>query len=167
MMDKSLQELNSKLKTLKFRMGESEDIIAKQDKEAMDRQRLSVSAISTMVNTIKETIEENMFAQGKSEEDVQKWAEESERILAMADQCVRRITQGINNLDLAAREAITLQEEKRKLEFEKILTDQKLRQERDAVKEKRKLDFEHQQKLKEVQPQVSTQPGPTTVKMPK
>ena len=66
-------------------MGKSEDIIAKQDKEAMDRQCLSVSAMSTMVNTLKETNKENIFAQGKSKEDIQKWAEESEGILAMAD----------------------------------------------------------------------------------
>lgn len=166
-MDKSLEELDSKLKTLKFRMGKSEDIIAKHDKEAMDRQRLSVSAISTMVNTLKENIEEKMFTLGKSEEEVTEWAKVSEEMLAEADQCVRRITQEINSLDLAAKKAITQQEEQQKLEFEKLLTEQKLKQEKEAADEKRKLDFEHQQKLKEVELKASTQQVPTAVKMPK
>jgi hypothetical protein len=51
-------------------MSKSDDIITKQDKETLERQRLSVSAISTMVNTLEETIEEKMFLQGKDEEEV-------------------------------------------------------------------------------------------------
>ena len=110
-----------------------------------------------------------MFSQGKSEE-VKEWAKESEIVLAEADQWVRKITQEINNLEVAAREALTLQEEERKLEFEKRPLEQKLQQEKGAAEEKRKLDSEHQQKLKEVQQTSSNQPTlkvPTVVKMHK
>ena len=61
-MEKSLEDLNRKIKALKFRIGKSDDIIAKGDREALERQRLSVGAISSMVNTLKEAIEENMFS---------------------------------------------------------------------------------------------------------
>ena len=54
--DNSLEDLKSKIRTLKFRMGKSDGVIAKRDKEALERQRLSVSTISTMVNTLKETL---------------------------------------------------------------------------------------------------------------
>ena len=50
-----MEDLTGKLKILKFRMGKSNDIIAKQDKEALERQRMSVSTTSTM-NTLKETL---------------------------------------------------------------------------------------------------------------
>ena len=48
-------------------MGKTDKITSSHDKEVMDRQRLSVTTISTMVNTIKEN-EEGMFANGDSEE---------------------------------------------------------------------------------------------------
>ena len=158
-MEKLLEDLDGKLKTLKYRMSKSDDSITKQDKETLERQRLSVSAISTMVNTLKETIEEKMFLQGKDEEEVKIWAATPETMLTEADQCVRRLTQEISRVELAVKEELTLKEEQHKLDFQKRLTEQKLRQEKEADEEKRKLDWEHQQKLKELQPtsQLSSQ----------
>ena len=171
-MEKLLEDLDGKLKTLKYRMSKSDDSITKQDKETLERQRLSVSAISTMVNTLKETIEEKMFLQGKDEEEVKIWAATPETMLAEADQCVRRLTQEMSRGELVAKEELTLKEEQHKLDFQKRLTEQKLRQEKEADEEKRKLDWEHQQKLKELQPtsqlsSQSTSKVSTAAKMPK
>ena len=171
-MEKLLEDLDGKLKTLKYRMSKSDDSITKQDKETLERQRLSVSAISTMVNTLKETIEEKMFLQGKDEEEVKIWAATPETMLAEADQCVRRLTQEISRGELAAKEELTLKEEQHKWDFQKRLTEQKLRQEKEADEEKRKLDWEHQQKLKELQTtsqlsSQSTSKVSTAAKMPK
>jgi hypothetical protein len=44
-MEKLLEDLEGKLETLKYRMSKSDDVITKQDKETLERQRLSVSAI--------------------------------------------------------------------------------------------------------------------------
>ena len=159
--------LNSKIKALKFQIGKSDDIIAKGHREALERQRLSVGAISSMVNTLKEAIEENVFSQSKLDEEVKTWAQTPEEILAEGDQCVWKLTHEINNLDAVAQEAVTRKEEQRKLEFEKHLTEQKLQQEKEAAKVKRMLDFEHQQKLKEVLQTVSNPQAPTAAKMPK
>ena len=148
---KSLEDLNSKIKVLKHQIGKSDDIIVKGDREALERQHLSNGAISSMVNTLKEAIEENMFSQSKSDEEVKTWAQTPEEILAEADQCVRKLTHEINNLDAVAQEALTRKEEQQKLEFKKRLTEQKLQQEKEAAEVKRMLDFEHQQKLQEVQ----------------
>ena len=73
-MQKAVGELAGKLKTLKFRINKTDDIIEKNDKEALERQRLSVTTISTMVNTHKESMEEMMFAYGKSEDEIMKWS---------------------------------------------------------------------------------------------
>ena len=86
-------------KALKCRIGKSGDILAKGNREALERQRLSVGAISSMINTLKEAIKENMFSQSKSEEEVKIWAQSPERMLAEADRCVRKLTNEINNLD--------------------------------------------------------------------
>ena len=125
-------------------MSKSDDIITKQDKETLERQRLSVSAISTMVNTLKETIEEKMFLQGKDEEEVKICAATPETMLTEADQCVRTLTQEINRVELAAQEEPTLKEEQHKLDFQKRLTEQKSRLEKKADEEKLKLDWGHQ-----------------------
>ena len=169
-MEKSLEELNGKIRTLKFRMGKTENVILTRDKEALDRQLISVSAISTIVNTLKETIEENMFLQNKTEEQLKDWASEPELMLAQADQCIRRINSELKSVETAANEAITQKEEERKLEFERRLTEQKLQQEKQATEEKRKLDFEHLKTMQEVEQSASRQtsnPAPTTAKMPK
>ncbi len=165
-----MEELTCKIKTLKFRMGKTNDVIGKHDKEALERQRLSVTTISTMVNTLKENIEEGMFTKGDTEEQVKDWAAEMETLLAQADQCVRKITKELKDMQLAAEEATTFQEQQKKLEFEKLLTEQKLKQEQQAAQEKMELELEYQQKLKDVQ-ETATKPSSVPVaasaKMPK
>ena len=148
-MEKALEELAKKQKTLKFHMGKTNDVIAKHDKEALERQRLSVTASSTMVNVSKETIEEMMFAKGDSEEHIKTWAVESETLLSEADQCIRQITKELNDMEAATQEAITLKEREKKLEFEKLLMEQKIKQEQEAAKEKMEIDLEYQKRLKE------------------
>ena len=149
-MEKALEELAKKRKTLKFRMGKTNDVIAKHDKEALERQRLSVTTSSTMVNVSKETIEEMMFAKGDSEEDIKTWAVESETLLSKADQCIRQITKELNDMEAATQEAITLKEREKKLEFEKLLMEQKIKQEQEAAKEKMEIDLEYQKKIERI-----------------
>ncbi|CAB3994932.1 Hypothetical predicted protein [Paramuricea clavata] len=158
-MDKSLEELSCKLKTLKFRMNKTNDVIDKRDKEALEWQRLSVVSSATVVNTIKETIEESMFAKGETEEKVKQWSQEVEVLLPEADQCTCLITN-----EEAAQESVMLKEQQQKLQFEKELTEQQLRQEQESVEEKRKLDLDHHERLKEAQ--QSSTPHETECKQP-
>jgi hypothetical protein len=65
-------------------------------------------------------------------------------MLTEADQRVRRLTQEINRVELAAQEELTLKEEQHKLDFQKRLTEQKSRLEKKADEEKLKLDWGHQ-----------------------
>ena len=138
--------------------------MAKGNREALERQRLSVGAISSVINTLKEAIKENMFSQSISEEKVKICAQSPERMLTEADRCVRKLTNEINNLDAVAQEALTPKEEQRRLEFEKGLTEQTLEQEKEAAEAKWMSEFEHQQKLKEVQQTVSS---PQDLQQPK
>ena len=78
-MEKSLEDLNGKIKVLKFRIGKSDGIRAKGDREALKRQRLSDEAISSMLDTLKEPIEENVFSQSKSNEEVKTWTQTPEK----------------------------------------------------------------------------------------
>jgi hypothetical protein len=69
-MDKQLNELASKVKALRFRQGKTEEIMAKQDRQASERQRESIDNVTKAIINLKETIEENKFSKGESEEDV-------------------------------------------------------------------------------------------------
>ena len=71
-MENTLKELKSKMKTLQFRMNKTTDIVSKRDKEAMERQRLSVATTSKAVNNLKERIEDRMLTDGKT--GMQVWA---------------------------------------------------------------------------------------------
>ena len=147
----------------------------------MERQRISIATISSTVNTLKETIEEKKFAKGESEEQTQEWGAETETLLAEADRQIRRITGKLTEMSSTEQEAIYLMEQKKKLEFEKLLTEQKLIQEQEATeiihseklayeKEKMKLDLEYQQQLSKAKQDAVAESSSSctgTVRMPK
>ena len=72
-MEKLISELNAKLKTLSFRIKKTDEIIAKSDKEALERHKVSVANITEAVNAQKEIIEEKKFSKGETEENVSEW----------------------------------------------------------------------------------------------
>ena len=151
---KQAAELNGKLKALSFRINKTDKLINKADKQALEIQRTSIATISSIVNRLKETIEEKKFAKGESEEQIQEWGAETELLLAEAGQQIRRIAGKLTEMSSTEQKAIYLMEQKKKLQFEKLLTEQKLLQEQEATerihaeklayeKEKMKLDLEY------------------------
>ena len=129
----------------------------------------------------KETIEDKKFAKGESEEQTQEWGAERETLLAEADRQIRRITGKLTEMSSTEQEAIYLMEQRKKLEFEKLLTEQKLIQEQEAIeiihaeklayeKEKMKLDLEYQQQLSKAKQDAVAESSSSctgTVRMPK
>ena len=65
-----ISELNGRLKALSFRTNKTNEIIVKGDKEALERHQASVANITEAVSTEKESIEEEKFSKGESEEEV-------------------------------------------------------------------------------------------------
>ena len=66
-MEKLVTELGNKIKTLDFRVDKAGAILAKQDRQALERQQSSIASNVEAVCTLKETIEE------KSLRKVQGW----------------------------------------------------------------------------------------------
>jgi hypothetical protein len=129
------------MKTLQFRMNKTTDIVSKRDKEAMERQRLSVATTSTAVNNLKERIEDRMLTDGKTGEEMQVWSNEVEGLLVEADNCTRQLSKELKILELAVQETAMMQEQQRKLQFERELTEQRLHQEQEGAIERKKLDL--------------------------
>ena len=61
-MEEKIAELTGKLKTLNFILNKTEEIIQKQNREALDRQETSILTKSRAINNLKEEIEELEFA---------------------------------------------------------------------------------------------------------
>ena len=128
-----ISELNGKLKTLRFRINKTEEIINKHDKEASERHQASIANIASAVNTLKESIEEKKFSKGETEEQVIEWGAEAESMLAEADECSRKIAKQLKDMNRAAQDADALQAHHKATELERQLTEQKLQQEQEAA----------------------------------
>ena len=87
-------------------------------------------------------------------------------LLAEADECIRPITNELKRVELAAQEDFVKLEQQQKLRFERELTKQRVLQKKETDAERRKLDFEYQQKLKDARSSSSSEAS-STVKMPK
>ena len=67
MVEKQLTDLGNKIKTLKFRLSKTDEVIAKRDRQALERHKASITTIVEAVDELKDTIEEKKFAKGESE----------------------------------------------------------------------------------------------------
>ena len=94
-MEKQQTELNGKIKTLSFRVKKTDEILQKDDRVALERQKTLLEGMVTAVNTLKESIEEKKFAKGEEEEKVQEWAADVEAAVDEADKCVRQLANKI------------------------------------------------------------------------
>ena len=157
-MEKMISELNGKLNALSFRTKRTDEIIAKGDKEALERHQASIANITEAVSAQKETIEEKQFSKGESEDEVSVWGAEAEKLLAEADSCMRRIAKHLKSMIAAAEDAEALEAHTKAMQYEKMLTEQTLNQEQAAAakaqaeqlefqKQKMKLELEHQKQI--------------------
>ena len=135
-MDKLLNELASKAKALRFRQGKTKEIMAKQDRQASERQRESIMNIAKAINDLKETIEEKKFAKSEREDDVAKWAKEYEDELANADENIRRLAEQIKEIDWREQAEKAAQDSQKNLAFNRELLEQKLNLRKNARKKK-------------------------------
>ena len=90
-MEKAIADLSGKVKTLNSPLAKTDKLIEESDQEALNRHKLSIDNSVSTVNNLKETIEEEKFAKGESEEQVQEWSTEVEKNLSLADRQISRI----------------------------------------------------------------------------
>ena len=76
------------------------------------------------VNNFKESIEEQKFAKGETDEQVKTWGEEIENQLTEADDKARELDQQIQHMETGRWGAEDAHEQHKKLEFEKTQYEQ-------------------------------------------
>ena len=100
---------------MNFRVKKTDEILQRDDRVALERQKTSLEGMVTAVNTLKESIEEKkQFAKGEDEEKVQKWAADVEAAVDEVDKPMRQL----GHWDL--RHETALFEQKHALHWRKI-----------------------------------------------
>ena len=99
-MKKEMTELENKIKLLKLKIAKTEEIIHKQERQALERRRLSISSLASAVDKLKLKIEAGKIGKGESEEEIALWDEEIEDNLERTDNRTRRIHDAIKAIDL-------------------------------------------------------------------
>ena len=99
-MKKEMTELENKIKLLKLKIAKTEEIIHKQERQALERRRLSISSLTSAVDKLNLKIEEGKIGKGESEEEIALWDEEIEDNLERDDNRTRRIHDAIKAIDL-------------------------------------------------------------------
>ena len=133
MSKKQLGELDAKIKTLHLRLKSTDVTVEKREKEAIERQRAAISALSGEIDCLRGAIQEGKFVAGESEEDVESWSVDIGTNLLAADEHVGRLTKCLKAIEIETRELERDQNHAKEMALEKQLLDQKMAA---AVKQK-------------------------------
>lgn len=126
MTEKQLAELDGEIKMLHFKLNESDDIIEKRDRQALDRHQTAMTSVVTDVESLKTTIEEKKFTKGESEDDITTWSQKLiVEHLAQADEITRRVQKEIKAIDIEEEEKQAIEKHKMEMAFERELFEQK------------------------------------------
>jgi hypothetical protein len=137
-METKLQELDGKLRTLKFTLGNSEQEIETRNLDVITRHEASIKGKIEASHALKDDIIELKFGQQQTEEQVQEWLVDIEGTLKTADEKLlelKRIEENIAKENQAVELAESVKQE-RAIEDEKH--EQKMSHEREL----------HEQQLK-------------------
>lgn len=134
MTEKQLSDLESKLKTLRFRLHKTDGIIAKQDRQSIGRHMTSIAGTVASVNELKEAIEEKKFSKGEPEQEVSEWSATIEEELEKADEESSKLAQQLKLFERDEREKEMSERHQQNLKYEREILEQKL-----------SFDKEHQQ----------------------
>ena len=108
-MEKQLAEMTGKLRALRFT----------QNEEVSEGQKTSITNMIKVVNNFKESIEEQKFPKGETDEQVKTWGEAIENQLTEADDKARELNQQIQHMETGQWVAKDAHKRHKKLEFEK------------------------------------------------
>ena len=90
-MEQQLAEMTGKLWALRFTLNKTDNIITRENEEVSKWQKTSVTNMIKIVSNVKESIKEQKFAEGETDEQAKTWGKETENQLAEADDKAREL----------------------------------------------------------------------------
>ena len=153
-----LDEIESKLRLLKFTIKKTNGILETNDEEVAIRQKGQMTKIILAISDLKQVIEEKKLIKGDSEENVAAWGESIEENIALADENAKQLNEHIqflkadkrrkeSTLEFENKELLDEENYARQQAFEKLKRDKQLAFEQELFNQK----LQYQKKIKEVQ----------------
>ena len=117
MTENQIAELNTKVKMFYFKINQTDDIVEKRERQALERHQSSITSIVSAGDTLKSAVEEKKFTTGESEDEIKIWREEFEKHLEKADQATNRVQSAIQAIDMEEQEKRAFDHHKQQMEF--------------------------------------------------
>ena len=128
-MEELTKEFNGKLQSLKFSLGKNEEVIGSKNTEAI---ALLMSKLQA-VHTVKESIVEQKFTDGESEEEVSTWTKEFDGFLKEADERALAIRQLVEKMEEEKRLAVKMESNKKEIALAMAKHEERMSQERELL----------------------------------
>ena len=154
-MEALLNEIDTKIQTLKFTLGKTQATIESQNVEAMKRHEDSATE-NRAAHDLKENIEEKKFANKESEEAVGAWSQGIEKVLNDVDQQIVSLHRMIADMEKKEQTAAKVEKEKEEIAMEEAKHKKRMDQQRELIEQQ--LQFQEMQQ---------TQAKSTATKLPK
>ena len=150
-MEKQLQELEGKLRTLEFTRKKTAELMTSNNIDAISRHEDSIRSKIKAIHTLKESIIEHKFTAGESEEVVTEWSQQIEGSLNAADEEALSVRNLIAKIEKENRAAAKVESDKQEMASNQAKHEEKLKQERELLEQQ--LEY---LKTKEASHQVQT-----------
>jgi len=111
-MEKQQTELNGKIETLSFRVKKTDEILQKDDRVALERQKNLAGKYGDRGEYLKGIHRRKKVRKRRRGGKVQEWAEDVEAAVDEADKCVRQLANKIEQIDRHLRHETALFEHK-------------------------------------------------------
>ena len=150
-MEKQLQQLEGKLRTLEFTRKKTAELMTSNNIDAISRHEDSIGSKIKAIHTLKESIIEHKFTAGESEEVVTEWSQQIEGSLNAADEEALSVRNLIAKIEKENRAAAKVESDKQEIASNQAKHEEKLKQERELLEQR--LEY---LKTKEASHQVQT-----------
>ena len=135
-MEKQLQELEGKLRTLEFTRKKTAELMTSNNIDAISRHEDSIMSKIKAIHTLKESIIEQKFTAGESEETVTEWSQQIEESLNAADEEALSVRNLIAKIKKDKRTAAKVESDKQEMALSQAKHEENLKQERELLEQK-------------------------------
>jgi len=151
-MEKQLQELDGKLLTLKFTLKKTAEMMTSNNIEAITRHEESIMSKIKAIHALKESIIEQKFTTGESEENITEWSQQIEGNLKAADEEALSVRSLIAKIEKENRALAKVESDKQEMALNRAKHEEKLKQERELLEQQ--LEYQKAQESSHQAPTI-------------
>ena len=138
-MEELTKEFKGKMQSLKFSLGKNEEVIGSKNTKAIARHGALLMSKLQAVHTVKESIVEQKFTEGESEEEVSTWTKEFDGFLKEVDERALALRQLVEKMEEEKRLADKMESDNKEFALAKTKHEERMSQERELLDQQMKF----------------------------